>query len=226
MDKPDPNLEKMAALGRVTRSLIHDFNNSLAAIMGHADFLISDLPHGSEQRLFAENIRKSALQLQGTLDQIKSFSASVNNTPAPPEPIKEEPKVLPAAPPRSILLVEDRAMVLHTIKTMLERDHHLVETATDGFAALDLIRENPKKYDLLITDFTMPYFNGRDLISEIRQDFKTIPIIIMSGDMLSLDTLKKDRSLRNIFILPKPIKAKDLAHLIAVTQEGKNNSIK
>jgi two-component system chemotaxis response regulator CheY len=217
MDKPDPNLEKMAALGRVTRSLIHDFNNSLASIMGHADFLIADLPQESEQHVFAENIKKAALQLQDTLHQIKTFSAGGQDIPKP-EDIPKKPNL---HQPRSILLVDDRAMVLNTIATMLHRHHHIVELASDGLAALDMIRKNPKKYDLLITDYTMPDLNGRDLISEIRQDFKTIPIIIMSGDEQSLDDLKKDRTLKNIFILPKPIVAEDLDDMIALTHANR-----
>lgn len=217
MDTQDPNLEKMAALGRVTRSLIHDFNNSLASIMGHADFLIADLPQDSEQHAFASNIKKAALQLQDTLHQIKAFAAGGQAIPEP-EDITEKHH---PHHPRSILLVDDRAMVLNTIATMLQRHHHTVESASDGFAALDMIRENPKKYDLLITDYTMPDLNGRDLISEIRQDFKTIPIIIMSGDTQSLDALKKDRSLNNIFVLPKPIVAKDLDDMIALSQKNR-----
>lgn len=217
MDTPDQNLEKMAALGRVTRSLIHDFNNSLAAIMGHADFLLSDLAEGSEQHLFAENIKKAAVQLQGTLDQIKGFAGSGYEPPTkvdtPPAPV--------TYPPRSILLVEDRTMVLKTIETMLQRGNHVVETASDGFTALDMIRENPKKYDLLITDYTMPHLNGRDLIAEIRQDFKTLPVIIMSGDVGTLSELQKNRANHNIFVLPKPIIASDLAHTIELTQATK-----
>lgn len=221
MDTQDPNLEKMAALGRVTRSLIHDFNNSLASIMGHADFLIADLPEGSEQHAFASNIKKAALQLQDTLHQIKAFAANgATGGQDVPKPEDITGKYHPHHP-RSILLVDDRAMVLNTIATMLQRHHHTVESASDGFAALDMIRENPKKYDLLITDYTMPELNGRDLISEIRQDFKTIPIIIMSGDTQSLDTLKKDRSLNNIYVLPKPIVAKDLDDMIALSQKNR-----
>ena len=112
-------------------------------------------------------------------------------------------------------------MVLNTIATMLNRNHHKVESASDGFTALDMIRENPKKYDLLITDYTMPDLNGRDLISEIRQDFKSIPIIIMSGDTQSLDALRENRALNNIYVLPKPIVEKELDDLIAFTQQSR-----
>lgn len=66
--------EKMEALGRMTRGLVHNFNNSLAAIMGYADFLTSDLTPGSEHHLFAENIKKAGLQLQEQLEQIRALA--------------------------------------------------------------------------------------------------------------------------------------------------------
>lgn len=208
MDTPDENLEKLAALGRMTRVLIHDFNNSLASIMGHADFLVADLPEGSEQHIFAQNIKQAAVQLQNSLNQIKSFSAN--------ESLKEEALALSTTPfkARSILLVEDREMVLNTISTMLQRDHHQVESVIDGFAALDMIRENPSKYDVLITDYNMPNISGKDLLEEIRQDFKNMPVIIMSGDAQFLDELKKDPKNKNIFVLAKPIIADHLKNII------------
>ena len=212
MDAQDQNTEKMAALGRMTRAMIHDFNNSLASIMGHADFLVADLPEGSEQHVFAENIKRAALQLQSSIDEIRKFSApdaqSIQKIEASPSP----------ASPLSILLVEDREMVMRTIETMLRRDHHRVEAVADGFTALDIIRENPRKYDLLITDYTMPHLNGKDLLDDIRQDFKAMPVIIMSGDATSLNDLKADKKNKNIVVLPKPITAHDLANAIKSIQ--------
>lgn len=221
MDTPDQNLEKMAALGRVTRSLIHDFNNALASIMGHADFLIADLDEKTEQHVFAQNIKKSAQQLQDSLNQIKSF-AMENKLMAPQTPITNTPSADASShKPKSILLVEDREMVLHAVETMLQRDHHQVEAVTDALAALDMIREDPAKYDLLITDYCMPELNGKDLLSELRQDFKHLPVIIMSGDQELLTDLKKDKSNKNIFLLSKPITAQNLKQAVDATNNHK-----
>lgn len=221
----DPHLQKMAALGRVTRSLIHDFNNSLASIMGYADFLISDLPEGTEQHLFAQNIKHAAQQLQGSLDEIRRFSADGQNQ-IPDIPSGEDSASSPLVSSKSILLVEDREMVLHTVATMLRRENHKVECMIDGFMALDMIRENPEKYDLLITDYTMPEFSGKDLLAEIREDFKEMPVIVMSGDMESLHDLQNDKTNKNIFVLPKPITSENLALVIKATEFVRDNSIK
>lgn len=117
-------------------------------------------------------------------------------------------------------------MVLHTVATMLRRENHKVECMIDGFMALDMIRENPEKYDLLITDYTMPQFSGKDLLAEIREDFKEMPVIVMSGDMGSLHDLQNDKTNKNIFVLPKPITSENLALVIKATESVRNNSIK
>jgi two-component system chemotaxis response regulator CheY len=219
METPEQNLEKMAALGRITRSLIHDFNNSLASIMGHADFLIADLPADSEQHLFAKNIKRAGLQLQSSLEQIKSFARD-NKNAEPVAATEFEPFPTPIITPhksRSILLVEDRVPVLQAIAVMLRRDHHQVESVTDGFDALDMIRENPKKYDLLITDYCMPELNGKDLLKELRQDFKSLPVIVMSGDKELLIDLMNDKTNRHTLVVSKPIIADDLKRAIEAT---------
>ena len=50
-----------------------------------------------------------------------------------------------------------------------------------ALAALETFRAEPKKFDLIITDHTMPLLQGADLaekFGEIRQD---LPIILMTG---------------------------------------------
>ena len=49
------------------RDLVHDLNNSLAAIAGYADFLTMDLPENSPERDFAEKIYKATQEAQERL---------------------------------------------------------------------------------------------------------------------------------------------------------------
>lgn len=65
---------KITPQGKAIRAIVHDFNNSLAAIMVHADFLMDDLPEDSEQHLFAENIHKAGLQLEELMIRLKALS--------------------------------------------------------------------------------------------------------------------------------------------------------
>jgi signal transduction histidine kinase len=70
----DKNLEKFAYLGRITRGIIHDLNNSLAAIKAFSSFLSDDLDPKSEQYIFAENIKKAGLQIESLTEQIRALS--------------------------------------------------------------------------------------------------------------------------------------------------------
>jgi signal transduction histidine kinase len=68
---------KMAVLGRETKRLTHDINNSLGSIMGYAEFLIEDLPQGTEQHNFAINIQKAGYQIQEIIEQIRLLSKNL-----------------------------------------------------------------------------------------------------------------------------------------------------
>jgi len=68
--------QKMEAVGRLARGLVHDFNNSLASIIGYSEFLVQDLPENTQQNTFAKTILHSAAQARKLVDQIRSFSVT------------------------------------------------------------------------------------------------------------------------------------------------------
>lgn len=73
-NSPDKETEKMENLGRLTRGILHDLNNSLASIIGFSSFLTDDLDPKSEQYIFAENIKKAAGQIETLVEQIRALS--------------------------------------------------------------------------------------------------------------------------------------------------------
>jgi len=115
---------------------------------------------------------------------------------------------------KSILLVDKNPDTLKTIMTMLTRDSHKVKPLSDGLEAIDIMRESPEAFDILITDSSIPHEDGVDLMSEIRQDFKNFPVIVMSGDMEFLENLKDKKVHQNTYILPKPITSNSLRKII------------
>ncbi len=80
--------------------------------------------------------------------------------------------------PERILVVEDSATILHMIKNSLLIQGFKVEIATDGLSALEKLDSH--HYDLVIVDYEMPYVNGLELCTRIRQSSKLdeLPIII------------------------------------------------
>ena len=62
---------------------------------------------------------------------------------------------------------------------MLEELGHKVSTATSGADALDQFTS--QSFDLVVTDYRMPRMNGLELISRLRGQAPTLPIVLLSG---------------------------------------------
>lgn len=80
-----------------------------------------------------------------------------------------------------VLLVEDQEVVLDMMINMLQRMGLRVTCCSSGLEALDIVRENPKKFDLVITDHNMPKMTGLEFVCQVGIDFPDIPFIMVSG---------------------------------------------
>ncbi|MGC4065110.1 MAG: PAS domain S-box protein [Polyangiaceae bacterium] len=108
-----------------------------------------------------------------------------------------------------VLLVEDEEHLGKLGKRILERIDMRVEYCPSSLQAFEVFRSNPQRYQLVITDNTMPHMTGLQLVSKIREVRSDIPIMMVSGigDSMSVDELHKlgvDR------LLSKPYAAADL----------------
>ena len=65
---------KVEALGNLAGGIAHDFNNLLGAVLGFGQFLMQDLPPGSDQRRFAERIVSTSERGRSLVRQILAFS--------------------------------------------------------------------------------------------------------------------------------------------------------
>ncbi len=86
-----------------------------------------------------------------------------------------------AGEPKKVLLVEDQDFVIAMITRMLSRMGLEVYEAIDGLSGLDIVRENPGEFDLIITDYNMPKMTGLEMAQQIYLDFPDLPIILLSG---------------------------------------------
>jgi len=81
----------------------------------------------------------------------------------------------------NILLVDDEEVIVVMQKQMLERLGYHVTTRTGSIEALEAFKNNPDKFDLIITDMAMPNMTGIQLAQEIKNLKADIPIIICTG---------------------------------------------
>ena len=63
----------------------------------------------------------------------------------------------------------------------LERLGYQVETRTDPFEALALFRSHPGRFDLVITDMTMPGLSGDGLAQKLMKIKPNIPVLLCTG---------------------------------------------
>jgi len=80
-----------------------------------------------------------------------------------------------------ILLVDDEEAIVRMEQQMLDRLGYEVTTRTGSVDALEAFKANPDRYDLIITDMTMPNMTGILLSKEIKRIRPEIPIIICTG---------------------------------------------
>ena len=104
-------------------------------------------------------------------------------------------------------------MIVKIEKQMLERLGYHVKVRTSSIEALEAFRANPDKFDLVITDMTMPNMTGDKLAGELIKIRSDIPVILCTGfsEMMSR---KKTESLGIKGFLMKPVVLKDLSGMI------------
>jgi CheY-like chemotaxis protein len=84
----------------------------------------------------------------------------------------------------NILVIDDDTQMCDLIKMILRMNGHQIRIAHDGIEGIKLYRE--KKPDLILTDVIMPNQDGIQMVMELKQIDKTIPIIVMSGGRRSV----------------------------------------
>jgi len=109
---------------------------------------------------------------------------------------------------KTVLVVDDHDTTRQTISKMLEAGGFSVMTASSGSEALARLARDSRDIDLVLSDVTMPGMNGIDLSYQIREQYPSIPVAIVSGDVSDLE-----RSIIGRFEVPfikKPFHAESL----------------
>ncbi|TFH53243.1 MAG: PAS domain-containing sensor histidine kinase [Methanothrix sp.] len=80
-----------------------------------------------------------------------------------------------------ILFVDDEQVLAKLGQNILQNLGYKVVAKTSSVEALETFRIQPDRFDLVITDQTMPHMTGETLASELMRIRKDIPIIICTG---------------------------------------------
>lgn len=80
-----------------------------------------------------------------------------------------------------VLLIEDEPNIAEAISFLLSRDGLRVSHATEGLAALVLLRQDPP--DLVILDHMLPGLSGLEILTAIRADpaSRDLPVMMLTA---------------------------------------------
>ncbi len=114
-----------------------------------------------------------------------------------------------------VLVVDDETHVREVLIEALEADDCEVVSAQSGEIALALYDQHEGKFDAIFTDIGMPEMSGWELVTEIRERSKTVPIAIISGwaDAISVQT---KNAVKADWVVAKPF---DINKISSIAQE-------
>ncbi|OOO00716.1 MAG: DNA-binding response regulator [Epulopiscium sp. Nele67-Bin004] len=88
-----------------------------------------------------------------------------------------------------ILIVDDETRMRRLVGDFLKREGYEVLEAKDGKEALQLVSDNHENIDLVLLDVMMPYYNGWEVLKELRKNH-TMPIMMLTARGEEYDQLQ------------------------------------
>lgn len=115
---------------------------------------------------------------------------------------------------KQLLFADDDQSVRQAWATLLERQGWAVSTARDGEEAWALFQRGTPRFDLVLSDLSMPKLDGASLAKRIRATESPPPIVLMSGNVSAEDA---DLLVRTDFVavLHKPVDPDELFRVLA-----------
>jgi CheY-like chemotaxis protein len=122
-----------------------------------------------------------------------------------------------------ILFVDDEPALANISKQTLESLGYDVTTRTSSIEALELFKAQPDRFDLVITDMTMPNMTGENLAAELMRIKPATPVILCTGFSTKIDN-KKAMAMGIRAFVSKPVFKKEIAETIRNVLDGNSKS--
>jgi len=153
-----------------------------------------------------------AITVDSELEKGTTFQVLLPITESDVEKTIEESTVVPTGS-ESILLVDDDEALAGAGQQILERLGYKVDVRTSPVEALKAFRAQPEKYDLVITDKTMPDMTGQQFARELIGIRGDIPVILCTGYSEKVEE-EEARASGIRECLKKPLMKQDIARTI------------
>lgn len=113
----------------------------------------------------------------------------------------------------TILFVDDEETIVRLGQELLSSLGYTVEVETSSLEALAKFKQDPHRFDLVITDQTMPSMTGEGLSRELLRIRPQLPIILCTG-FSHIMSAEKAKALGIQAYLMKPLAIRDLAPIV------------
>ncbi|MFH1019635.1 MAG: response regulator, partial [Pseudomonadota bacterium] len=155
---------------------------------------------------------KGAISVRSALGEGTAFTLFfpvLEQTSTQPEQTQRKENAVPKISAQ-VLFVDDAELNIILGECVLKQIGCEVMALTDSRDALEVFRAIPEKFDLVITDQTMPYLTGVDLAKKMLAIRPDIPIIMLTGHSDLVDEQRAKAAGIAKFLM-KPISMEELA---------------
>lgn len=167
-----------------TPGMIDEMANLFVRTLDHVEVLRHDDQGGSGDRW-----RERLTQIRSAILRAREIARTLARSARPDGvdalPASEVPVGVtrPVAPPSSrplhVLVVDDEPELVDTMKALLRRTGHVVETAVGGADAL--VHLATRRFDCVVTDLAMPGVNGLTVSRAARDRHPETWVVLLTG---------------------------------------------
>jgi len=118
-----------------------------------------------------------------------------------------------------VLVVDDDEGIRQLVHALLRQANYRADAVEDVRAAQKKLAAN--RYDIVITDITMPGLSGIDLLKMLHQNAPDVPVILMTGNPDLETAAEAIRTGSAVDYLSKPFSARDILRTVARAAEIK-----
>ncbi len=132
-------------------------------------------------------VHKMVTRCQGRIDveseegKGTAFHIYLPQSPNPPAPVTPDGNQVLPGHREQILVVDDEVLLLSMMQQRLRKMGYRVITRADSVSAMETFSADPLKFDLVITDHTMPTIQGADLAEKLGDIRADVPVILVTG---------------------------------------------
>jgi len=82
---------------------------------------------------------------------------------------------------KTIAIVDDDMATIRYFEILLKTTSAEVMTFLNGIDFLNYSKDNPRKFDLIMMDYLIPYVNGMDCVKSLRKYNRHVPVVMITA---------------------------------------------